>query len=133
MIRRPPRSTRTDTLFPYTTLFRSPWFPVRCAAGDPARCTARPATRVRPARRSTRRRPRTSPTATTRSSANSLRVGVLVAHFKDVAHAAHRVQQLGAERRIILPPQPLHRHFDQLGITLDIAVPNLPGHPCLGN
>src|SRR3546814_20787780 len=33
MIRRPPRSTRTDTLFPYTTLFRSPVtiadFPVR--------------------------------------------------------------------------------------------------------
>src|SRR3546814_20259515 len=30
MIRRPPRSTRTDTLFPYTTLFRSrrcPWPP----------------------------------------------------------------------------------------------------------
>src|SRR3546814_12104674 len=26
MIRRPPRSTRTDTLFPYTTLFRS--FPI---------------------------------------------------------------------------------------------------------
>src|SRR3546814_1155405 len=24
MIRRPPRSKRTDTLFPYTTLFRSP-------------------------------------------------------------------------------------------------------------
>src|SRR3546814_20122547 len=30
MIRRPPRSTRTDTLFPYTTLFRSG------EAGDPA-------------------------------------------------------------------------------------------------
>src|SRR3546814_17901482 len=29
MIRRPPRSTRTDTLFPYTTLFRS----VRIARG----------------------------------------------------------------------------------------------------
>src|SRR3546814_2890767 len=27
MIRRPPRSTRTDTLFPYTTLFRSPEAP----------------------------------------------------------------------------------------------------------
>src|SRR3546814_5502257 len=26
MIRRPPRSTRTDTLFPYTTLFRSKYF-----------------------------------------------------------------------------------------------------------
>src|SRR3546814_15881089 len=30
MIRRPPRSTRTDTLFPYTTLFRS-------GAGEPLR------------------------------------------------------------------------------------------------
>src|SRR3546814_4780857 len=29
MIRRPPRSTRTDTLFPYTTLFRS-----RCRDGE---------------------------------------------------------------------------------------------------
>src|SRR3546814_7907681 len=27
MIRRPPRSTRTDTLFPYTTLFRSSGIP----------------------------------------------------------------------------------------------------------
>src|SRR3546814_4664054 len=27
MIRRPPRSTRTDTLLPYTTLFRSRWPP----------------------------------------------------------------------------------------------------------
>src|SRR3546814_20262581 len=26
MIRRPPKSTRTDTLFPFTTLFRSPAF-----------------------------------------------------------------------------------------------------------
>src|SRR3546814_5869327 len=45
MIRRPPRSTRTDTLFPYTTLFRSvdapaaDWarlaeaFPIPLAAG----------------------------------------------------------------------------------------------------
>src|SRR3546814_2038685 len=48
MIRRPPRSTRTDTLFPYTTLFRSsPPRPCRrqcraegeipCAAGRAAR------------------------------------------------------------------------------------------------
>src|SRR3546814_19745281 len=33
MIRRPPRSTRTDTLFPYTTLFRSE---PKLAAGEPA-------------------------------------------------------------------------------------------------
>src|SRR3546814_1664852 len=37
MIRRPPRSTRTDTLFPYTTLFRSGhaggWRHAGCPAG----------------------------------------------------------------------------------------------------
>src|SRR3546814_11678186 len=33
MIRRPPRSTRTDTLFPYTTLFRSEETVQRCIAG----------------------------------------------------------------------------------------------------
>src|SRR3546814_11593414 len=32
MIRRPPRSTRTDTLFPYTTLFRSPTVAVNVSA-----------------------------------------------------------------------------------------------------
>src|SRR3546814_8335180 len=39
MIRRPPRSTRTDTLFPYTTLFRSGSY----RAGDrrPGRPSAR--------------------------------------------------------------------------------------------
>src|SRR3546814_3328166 len=32
MIRRPPRSTRTDTLFPYTTLFRAPAAALAAAA-----------------------------------------------------------------------------------------------------
>src|SRR3546814_4166178 len=36
MIRRPPRSTRTDTLFPYTTLFRSRALPGVLAAGTVA-------------------------------------------------------------------------------------------------
>src|SRR3546814_4446675 len=36
MRRRPPRATRTDTLFPYATLFRS-----RCARCAPARPAAR--------------------------------------------------------------------------------------------
>src|SRR3546814_14638587 len=39
MIRRPPRSTRTDTLFPYTTLFRSWKAPPRPA--DAAACGGR--------------------------------------------------------------------------------------------
>src|SRR3546814_18073434 len=54
MIRRPPRSTRTDTLFPYTTLFRSPFSgapaSVRCplasrfadTTGCRMRCTTSP-------------------------------------------------------------------------------------------
>src|SRR3546814_13604320 len=35
MLRRPPRSTRTDTLFPYTTLFRSPGRPANMNNGNP--------------------------------------------------------------------------------------------------
>src|SRR3546814_10222639 len=35
MIRRPPRSTRTDTLFPYTTLFRS-----KCSSSPPTATSA---------------------------------------------------------------------------------------------
>src|SRR3546814_14179033 len=41
MIRRPPRSTRTDTLFPYTTLFRSARI-AGCTgnrSGHPVECT----------------------------------------------------------------------------------------------
>src|SRR3546814_15414831 len=42
MIRRPPRSTRTDTLFPYTTLFRS----VRAARSSSRySCSSRPTCR----------------------------------------------------------------------------------------
>src|SRR3546814_10713065 len=50
MIRRPPRSTRTDTLFPYTPLFRSPGpaavletqRPLRRARHGAARAVQRP-------------------------------------------------------------------------------------------
>src|SRR3546814_10431597 len=36
MIRQPPRATRTDSLFPYTTLFRSAHTLKECVAQDPA-------------------------------------------------------------------------------------------------
>src|SRR3546814_9175340 len=59
MIRRPPRSTRTDTLFPYTTLFRSLALP----PADPAsRGDAQPVGGpIRPSRNS-------NPTSRSRSS-----------------------------------------------------------------
>src|SRR3546814_10013229 len=41
MIRRPPRSTRTDTLVPYTTLFRSADHTVKVGAGDVERPVVR--------------------------------------------------------------------------------------------
>src|SRR3546814_20961714 len=54
MIRRPPRSTRTDTLFPYTTLFRShlPRAARRCACAG--------AHRTQPALRQSRSEEHTS-------------------------------------------------------------------------
>src|SRR3546814_17217621 len=45
MIRRPPRSTRTDTLFPYTTLFRS-----RAPTSSPRRFPAQARKRASPLR-----------------------------------------------------------------------------------
>src|SRR3546814_4691717 len=71
MIRRPPRSTRTDTLFPYTTLFRSHYLRRRsapssvppqhrdpCAGpaahGDVLSCPRSPQARRRPRRRRSR-------------------------------------------------------------------------------
>src|SRR3546814_3126231 len=45
MIRRPPRSTRTDTLFPYTTLFRSLQRPALRNAPDDGRYHPNPVQR----------------------------------------------------------------------------------------
>src|SRR3546814_18811294 len=42
MIRRPPRSTRTDTLFPYTTLFRSACGELSADPGRPVATGASP-------------------------------------------------------------------------------------------
>src|SRR3546814_6873984 len=65
MIRRPPRSTRTDTLFPYTTLFRSRTGRRHAAADARARTPVAARTRrlsaprrVRPVVRRDRRRDR---------------------------------------------------------------------------
>src|SRR3546814_10216672 len=52
MIRRPPRSTRTDTLFPYTTLFRSN----SCPRLSPSACSASSCRAISP-----RNRPAASP------------------------------------------------------------------------
>src|SRR3546814_5346867 len=58
MIRRPPISTRTDTLFPYTTLFRSPYAP---ASGPLHRVQPGPGEIRREAARALRRRGAAAP------------------------------------------------------------------------
>src|SRR3546814_6586478 len=65
MIRRPPRSTRTDTLFPYTTLFRSRiWSICRtmacCGRDRLLTCCWSTATRRRTSRRQRRSEEHTS-------------------------------------------------------------------------
>src|SRR3546814_4381126 len=54
MRRRPPSSTRTDTLFPYTTLFRSPALPR--SGSVPLRCLLDPRARLAVARGGARTR-----------------------------------------------------------------------------
>src|SRR3546814_5423632 len=54
MLRRPPRSTRTDTLFPYTTLFRSSGV-ASCAEACSDRVASKPAARLAPAAVAVRR------------------------------------------------------------------------------
>src|SRR3546814_9648472 len=53
MIRRPPRSTRTDTLFPYTTLFRS----ATVQSAERTSADARRRFRLRPSARADRAAP----------------------------------------------------------------------------
>src|SRR3546814_6621885 len=65
MIRRPPRSTRTDTLFPYTTLFRSR--AGRQGSGTPHAAAARPASPGRSRHCRSRARPSNVPARPRRS------------------------------------------------------------------
>src|SRR3546814_18307609 len=73
MIRRPPRSTRTDTLLPYTTRFRSPRQRL-CASAD--------ATARRWARRSARPRDRAD---RTRQAFAGERSGLFVGRYRSFA------------------------------------------------
>src|SRR3546814_13709441 len=84
MIRRPPRSTRTDTLFPYTTLFRS-----QRLQGRPRGRPALPGTARRPVSRH-RRRPR-------RPAGDRVR-------------GLRRARDLRGRRRRPDPPPPRQRH-----------------------
>src|SRR3546814_14138054 len=81
MIRRPPRSTRTDTLFPYTTLFRSPRLR-RLRHCRRRRRAARPPRRAPPTSGPARM---TTPTALSTSSQPALDAAAALAYVRQVA------------------------------------------------
>src|SRR3546814_12589080 len=56
MIRRPPRSTRTDTLFPYTTLFRSRRPFTACRVSSPGSPGPAPTSHTLPASKTGKQR-----------------------------------------------------------------------------
>src|SRR3546814_17845404 len=116
MIRRPPRSTRTDTLFPYTTLLRS--LPavaavgvVRAAAGSGRPGQAQAGVRVRRGAPAVRPRPgRAAPAGGTGGAADPLQ----------------------GRRRVLLlavPGRPHRRHPPQAGQPLAPYAPPVPTAP----
>src|SRR3546814_251164 len=96
MIRRPPRSTRTDTLFPYTTLFRSP--------------------RGRPGREHQRRRPRCAALCRRRDLARDGDAEAAVAEAEPARRLRCRLAVLRPYRfpdlEIVRQPRPVVLHGD---------------------
>ncbi|KAG1391053.1 hypothetical protein G6F58_012806 [Rhizopus delemar] len=60
-------------------------------------------------------------------STSSSTVTLIVAHFQHVAHAAHGVQQLGVERVIQFAAQAAYRDIDDVGVAVEVHVPDLFG------
>src|SRR3546814_9016937 len=98
MIRRPPRSTRTDTLFPYTTLFRS----LRRGDGRPSEGLLRHATlsgcAFRRLKNGTCHEPSSHPTPSSSEHARTVPGLTPVRSW-----CLHRLALLGAQFRALLP------------------------------
>src|SRR3546814_1240883 len=91
MIRRPPRSTRTDTLFPYTTLFRSHERPA------PAACAIFVIARGRTHRNAPRSHRRLSSHLTRSSLRNLPRCHSFETHRRNIRH---KTSQLSVRENI---------------------------------
>src|SRR3546814_5592081 len=107
MIRRPPRSTRTVTLFPYTTLFRSP-----AASALPA-TTARRQARSARARRE---RPASGP-----SAATSLQAGRAAVHHPPPAERLRRLLYSGPNGELRVMSGRSEEHTSELQSLMRIS------------
>src|SRR3546814_17643762 len=115
MIRRPPRSTRTDTLLPYTTLFRSGW---KTILSTFSRVRAGSAGTVAAVRLDEPRRPphlverraapagRPTPSAASAAIMSSPRAPLVVAGAPPPSGAAHDQTPPTHPRHAAHPPRP---------------------------
>src|SRR3546814_7551824 len=115
MIRRPPRSTRTDTLFPYTTLFRSRT--KRSGRRSIARRTATPSTGVRWGHRRPDRR-----TAPATRAAGSCWQGSGGGRWRGLSSRTHRGSgRAAADYRAPAPARRSEEHTSELQSLMRIS------------
>src|SRR3546814_7965198 len=103
MIRRPPRSTRTDTLFPYTTLFRSRARPLG-QARSPPRPEASSPTRAGARARRLPRRPRSEEHTSELQSLMSISYAVFCLKKKNIQQKQKMTQPKHMTDTIIIQP-----------------------------
>src|SRR3546814_12824881 len=131
IIRRPPRSTRTDTLFPYTTLFRSDrGGRLSGGAGKDARLAAAPFRQATQGEQARGRGARTRPAqAATHAGDHSTRGGGSRSQARRLASAlaAHRTPGRGG--RAPLVPERISRSYVRPG-ALPTAPDPHPPSPC---
>src|SRR3546814_3148940 len=104
MIRRPPRSTRTDTLFPYTTLFRSQrrrsappsgrCVPPRCRGSARRRAPRRP-------RSGGRRRQESRSEEHTSELQSLMRISYAVFCLKKKTHKLNHIISINQKKKLI--------------------------------
>src|SRR3546814_1561286 len=114
MIRRPPRSTRTDTLFPYTTLFRSEVYNVYYApsarTSRARRCGAVPSSgrRARQARNEPGNAAPVAPIVGAEACDRIAFLGAGETHIHDDQHRKHEERQ----QRRPLQQEPEHHEYE---------------------
>src|SRR3546814_4969275 len=112
MIRRPPRSTRTDTLFPYTTLFRSP-------ATEPAEPASREESHA-PFRSASRRDPDHRAWLSSRSEEHTSELQSLMR----TSYAVFCLKKKKKQQTLVLQSQ--HRHqFPDTHLTQNEHLPSI--------
>src|SRR3546814_2762234 len=112
MIRRPPRSTRTDTLFPYTTLFLS------IESRDPHLTHPAPACLARTGLRSAARAPKTQPKTGPKSGAAMRKIAPPIGRSEE--HTSTPVTNAQLVCRLLLEKKKKNNQKDKIPNTTEV-------------